>query len=97
MALNLSSISMVIPEPRADLPRLSGGRSGRNVKDLTGPPDSAIRGFDGRVYVTDSEGRVVLDLTRERAKPVEPGIGFGPKRPPTPDELNLIEKTHENR
>ena len=33
------------PTPRPDLPALSGGRSGSKVKTLTGPPNSAIKGF----------------------------------------------------
>jgi hypothetical protein len=40
--------------------------------------------------VTDAEGRVVLDITAERVKPIRPWIGEGPNRPPTPAELDLV-------
>ena len=76
--------------PRPDIPPQSGGRSGSDVKDLTGPPSSAIRGSPGRICITDSDGNVVLDVTADRAKPVTPGEGFGDKRAPTPDELDLL-------
>ncbi len=78
--------------PRPDLPALSGGRSGSQVKNLTGPPNSLIKGSKGRVYVTDDKGQVILDITKDRVKPVTPGQGFGPKRPPTPEELDFIDK-----
>jgi hypothetical protein len=42
--------------------------------------------------VTDSEGNVVKDITAKRVKPVKPGQGFGQKRPPTQQELGLLEK-----
>jgi hypothetical protein len=44
----------------------------------------------GRVFVTNSKGQVVLDITRERGKPVRSNIGFEEKRPPTTQELKLI-------
>jgi hypothetical protein len=77
------------PVIRADI-QLFGGRGGRAVRDLVGPPNSVIRGSEGRVFLTDGQGRVILDITRERVKPVTPGGGFGPKRDPTPSELNWI-------
>ena len=73
---------------------LSGGRSGSKVKNLTGPANSAIKGNNGRVFVTDSKGRVILDITKGRVKPVTPGKGFGSKRAPTSQELDLINKIH---
>jgi hypothetical protein len=44
----------------------------------------------GRVFVTDSQGQVILDITAERVKPVTPRQGFGEKRSPTQEELGLI-------
>jgi hypothetical protein len=64
------------------------------VKNLTGPPNSAIKGSTGRVYVTNDNGQVILDITKERVKSVTPGQEFGPKRAPTPEELDLISKLH---
>jgi hypothetical protein len=46
------------------------------------------------VFVTNDRGQVILDITGDRVKPVVPGQGFGPKRPPTKEELDLIEKLH---
>jgi len=71
---------------------LSGGRSGQDVPNLTGPPNSAIPGGPGRIFVTDENGNVVVDVTGDRAKDVTPGVGFGPKRPLTPSELDLLGK-----
>lgn len=79
--------------PRPDLDLSSGGRAGENVKDLTGPPDSAIPSNNpDRILVTDKNGNVVVDVTRKRAKDVTPGVGFGPKRLPTGQELDLLDK-----
>ena len=77
------------PTLRPDV-KLSGGRSGSNVKNLSGPTNSAVRGSSGRVYITNERGQVILDVTRARAKPVTPGRGFGSKRPPTAHELEII-------
>lgn len=63
-------------------------------KNLTRPPDSAIKGANGRVYLTNDKGQVIADITKTRVKPVIPGRGFGPKRPPTPEELDLINKVN---
>jgi hypothetical protein len=82
-----------LPTIRNDV-ALSGGRSGQDVKNLKGPPNSAVRGANGRVYVTNDKGEVIFDITKDRVKPVRPGQGFGPKRPPTPEELDLINKLH---
>ena len=71
---------------------LRGGRGGQNVKNLVGPPNSVVRGGGERAFVTNDKGQVVLDITRDRVKPVTPGEGFGPKRPPSPDELQLLER-----
>jgi len=88
-----SAKSSVAEEPmlRPDVSLSGAGRSGQNVKFLTGPPNSAVRSVaPGRVFVTDSHGQVILDITAERVKPVTPKTGFGEKRPPTPEELDLI-------
>lgn len=78
-------------EVRSDVSLSGAGRSGENVKFLTGPPNSAVKSAgSGRVFVTDAKGQVILDITAERVKPVRPQIGFGEKRNPTPEELNLI-------
>jgi RHS repeat-associated protein len=71
---------------------LSGGRSGHLVKDLVGPANSAVRGGGARTFVTNERGQVILDITANRVKPVVPGQGFGPKRPPTSEELDLLNK-----
>ncbi len=70
---------------------LSGGRSGQLVKNLIGPPSSVVKGGPGRVFITNEQGQVVLDITRARVKQVLPGRGFGPKRAPTSAELELLE------
>jgi hypothetical protein len=76
---------------RRDLPPQPGGRSGNNVPNITGPANSAIRGNNGRVYVTDVNGRVVLDITRERTWLVQvQGSRARTTRAPTPEEINLI-------
>jgi hypothetical protein len=62
------------------------------VPGLTGPPNSALPGAPGRIYITDGNGNVVVDVTEERAKDITPGRGAGPKRDPTPQELDLLEK-----
>jgi hypothetical protein len=71
---------------------LSGGRSGQLVKSLVGPPSSVVRGGGARAFVTNEQGQVILDITAQRVKPVIPGQGFGPKRPPTAEELDLLGK-----
>lgn len=70
----------------------SGGRSGQNVKLLVGPADSVFRGGGERLFVTDAAGRVILDITRDRVKPVLPGVGFEAKRPLTPEERAVFER-----
>jgi hypothetical protein len=87
-----SGASISAPTPRADLPALNGGRSGSQVKNLTGPPNSALKGSPGRVYVTNDKGQVIFDITKNRVKPVTPGQGFGLKRAPTAGEIDLISK-----
>jgi hypothetical protein len=75
---------------RSDI-TLSGGRSGELVKDLTGPPNSVLKGSQGRIYITNSEGEVIWDITIQRAKPVTPGVGFtGEKMLPTKQQLNFL-------
>lgn len=66
---------------------LSGGRGGEDVKDLKGPPNSAVPGNNTkngkpRAFVTNEAGEVIRDITPDRAKPVTPGKGFGPKEIP---------------
>jgi hypothetical protein len=79
--------------PRPDYPPQSGGRAGSKVKDIVGPPNSAIPGASGdRIYITDDKGRVVWDVTCDRTKEVVPGRGFGEKRHPTDQELDLLDK-----
>ena len=72
---------------RSDI-TLAGGRSGQRVKSLVGPANSAVRGGPGRVFVTDSKGRVAFDITVGRVK----AVGFGGKRLPTKEELALLQK-----
>ncbi|MFL6120361.1 MAG: RHS repeat-associated core domain-containing protein [Actinophytocola sp.] len=71
------------------------GRSGSRVKDFVGPPNSVVRGAsEGRVFVTDGQGRVILDITKDRAKPVIPGQGFPKgdiKTTPTAEQLGWID------
>lgn len=69
---------------------IKGGRSGQNVKNAVSEANSVIKGSNGRVYVTDQTGKVILDITKDRVKEVIPGRGFGPKRPPTAEEIQLI-------
>jgi hypothetical protein len=73
---------------------LSGGRSGEKVKFLKGPPHSALKSVvEGRVFVTNAVGQVVLDITAERVKQVIPQVGFvGEKRDSTAEELDLIKQ-----
>ena len=69
---------------------LSGGRSGQKVKTLIGPPNSAIKGNGNRVFITDKNGHVILDITTKRTKTVVPGVGLGPKRLPTEQEIKIL-------
>lgn len=79
------------PKPRPDVSLQGAGRSGQNVKFLTRPPNSVVKSVaPGRVFVTNAEGQVILDITAERVKPVTSGEGFGEKRLPTAEELDLI-------
>jgi hypothetical protein len=45
-----------------------------------------------RTSVTNNEGQVILDINADRVKTVAPGVGFGPKRAPTSEELQLLEQ-----
>jgi hypothetical protein len=68
------------------------GRSGAGVKDFVGPPSAIVRGAaPGRIYVTDGNGRVILDVTKDRVKTVIPGQGFekGDKRKIVPSRKQL--------
>lgn len=73
------------------------GRSGAGVKNFVGPPSAVVRGASpGRIFVTDDEGRVIFDITRDRVKPVIPGQGFisgdGRKLTPTQEQLSWIDE-----
>lgn len=73
------------------------GRSGAGVKNFVGPPNTIARGASpGRVFVTDDQGRVIFDVTRDRVKPVVPGQGFvsGDERKltPTSEQLSWIDE-----
>ena len=81
---------VITPQPDAE--PLSGGRSGENVKNLTGKPNSAIRGTGDQIYITNDKGQVIRDVTGDRVKEVIPGVGFGPKRNPTEQELDLLDQ-----
>ena len=71
---------------------LKGGRSGQLVKSLTGPPNSVVKGNQGRIFITDVKGKVIWDITKDRAKSVIPGHGFGSKQEPTKEMLNLLKQ-----
>ena len=71
---------------------VKGGRSGNLVKDATGPANSVLKGSQGRIFITNSEGQIIWDVTKDRAKQVFPGIGFGDKFAPTQEHLDLIKK-----
>jgi hypothetical protein len=83
------------PALRPDI-QLSGGRSGSNVKNLTGPANSIVKGGPGHAFRTDSQSRVVADITAQRVKPVTPGQGFGEKQPPTQQELGWLRKLYRD-
>lgn len=73
------------------------GRSGAGVKNFIGLKNAAVRGASqGRVFVTDGQGRVILDIAADRVKPVVPGRGFvagdGRKILPTAEQLDWIKK-----
>jgi RHS repeat-associated protein len=73
------------------------GRSGAKVKNFVGPPNTVARGAShGRIFVTDDQGKVIFDITRDRVKSVVPGRGFVSgkerKRVPTSEELGWINK-----
>ncbi len=93
IVLSVDKNVTITVELRPDVSLSGGGRSGEKVKQLTGPPNSAVRGIvPGKVFVTDARGQVILDINAERVKPVRPQIGFGEKRSPTAVELGLITK-----
>jgi hypothetical protein len=80
-------------ELRPDISLPGAGRSGENVKFLTGPPNSAVKSkAPGRVFITNAKGQVILDITLERVKEVQPQVGFvGEKRQTlTVQERDLI-------
>jgi RHS repeat-associated protein len=72
-----------------------GGRSGKRVKNMTGPRHSVFAGSSNphRIYVTNGRGNVVADIIYRRTKIVIPGQGFatGPYRPPTAQEKNWLD------
>jgi len=71
---------------------LNGGRSGQFVKDLEGPANSVLKGNGNRIFISNDAGQVIWDVTKNRAKPVIPGQGFGPKVAPSTEQLELLEK-----
>jgi len=81
-----------IIELRPDfVPPSGGGRSGQFVKNLIGPPKSAFRSpKPGRVWVTNAQGQIILDIENDRTKLVQPTTGFQEKRDPTPQERDLV-------
>ena len=82
-------------ELRPDISLSGAGRSGENVKFLTGPPNSAVKSIaPGRVFVTNARGQVIRDITVDRVKEVRPQVGFvGEKRQfLTVHERNLIKQ-----
>ncbi len=79
------------PALRPDV-AVSGGRGGQNVKTATAPPNSIVRGSEGRVFQTNEKGQIIADITKDRVKPVQPGTGFGKKRAPTRQELDWLAK-----
>jgi hypothetical protein len=85
------------PRLRPDVMLEGAGRSGQNVKFLTGPANSVVKSAGpGRIFVTNAQGQVILDITAARVKPVTPGVGFGDKRLPTLEELELIKQLWGN-
>jgi hypothetical protein len=84
--------STTVYKLRPDIIR-AGGRSGQLVKNLTGPANSVLKGTGRyRIFITDDAGKVIWDITPNRAKSVIHGKGFGPKKLPTQEQLNLINK-----
>jgi len=75
---------------------LSGGRSGQLVKNLTGPANSVLKGNGNRIFITDDAGKVIWDITKDRAKSVIPGQGFGPKVALTQQQLDWLNKIWGN-
>ncbi len=79
---------------RSDLVR-SGGRSGGNVKSMTGPINSVFKGAGEeqgiqRAFVTNKTGEVIKDITPERTKIITPGRGATAKISPPPAEDKAI-------
>lgn len=78
---------------RPDITLKGGGRSGQFVKHLEGPPNCVVKGSEGRIFITNTDGKVIWDITKDRAKRVNPGQGFSGKVTPVPDEfINLIDQ-----
>jgi hypothetical protein len=75
---------------------LSGGRSGQLVKTLEGPANSVLKGSGNRIFITDDAGKVIWDITKDRAKSVIPGQGFGPKVTPNQQQLDLLNQIWGN-
>ena len=93
IALNTANLTKIVSNLtiRTDI-ILKGGRSGQLVKTLTGPPNSVVKGGQGRIFITDDAGKVIWDITKDRAKPVIPGQGFGQKVAPSQEQLDLLKK-----
>ena len=60
------------------------------MKTLKGPANSIVKGQGGRLFVTNEKGEVVLDVTKDRIKAVEPGVGFGDKAETTEEALEIL-------
>lgn len=93
--------SLVFPQVDKAFQFGGAGRSGAGVKNFVGPGNAVVRGASsGRVFVTDSRGRVIFDITRDRVKPVVPGQGFisgdGRKLSPTQEQLGWIRELWGN-
>jgi RHS repeat-associated protein len=85
------------PQINEEFQAAGGGRSGQNIKNLQGPPNSVIKGSPGRVYVTNKDGQVIQDITANRVKNVIPGKGFvGGKITPSSEQLQWIERLWGN-
>jgi hypothetical protein len=75
---------------------ITGGRSGKGVKEHVGPPNSAIPiGPGGRIGITDENGNVIKDITPDRTKTLDPtGRSKPSKAPPTEEELELLNEVN---
>jgi hypothetical protein len=94
-AVTVAPLEIVEPAVNMTFQFPGAGRSGAAVKNFVGPSNSVARGAsEGRIFVTDNAGRVILDITKDRVKPVTFGRGFiageGRKLVPTDQQLAWI-------